>query len=67
MIRVRSSFTSDPKSFYDCFQAKRKSSLFSTEIFYGVVSFTSYFDILNTFSDFFQSTYRLLYLGPLSA
>ena len=61
MIRDRSNFA---KSFYDFVRAKRKSSSFPTEMFYGDVSSSSYFDISNKFAAFFQSTYRQLNSGP---
>ena len=63
MIRVRTNLASHPKSFYDFVRDKHKSCLFLTEIFYGDVFSSIYFDISNIFADFFQSTYRQLDSG----
>ena len=54
MIRGRPYLAINPKSFYDFVRAKRKSSLSSTEMFYGDVFSSSYLDISNMFAVFFN-------------
>ena len=62
-IWVSSNFASDPKSFYDFVPAERKSSLFSTQMFYGDVSSSSYLDIANMFADpYLSSGFSYTYL-----